>query len=59
MAAYPEDAVCIVDGCTLPVAGTRPSHEAYILEDEDGQTIAEFPAGEADEIVCAVHAEEN
>lgn len=53
----PADAVCCEDGCELPVAGTRPSTQPYILEDDAGQPYTAFQAGEVDEVVCAVHAE--
>lgn len=54
---FPPDAVCAADGCDLPPAGVRPSQRDINLEDDHGNTYAVLPAGEADEVVCAQHAD--
>jgi hypothetical protein len=59
MAAYPEDAVCCEEGCLLPPVGERPSTRPYVIEDSMGRPLHTIPAGEADEIVCAKHQEED
>jgi hypothetical protein len=56
--AYPEGAVCCVDGCPLPPAGERPSTRPYVFEDAVGRPLYTIAAGEADEIVCAKHMQE-
>lgn len=54
---YPEGAECADDGCSQPVAGVRPTREPVVFENQRGEAIVTYDAGEIDEAVCLQHAE--
>lgn len=52
-------AVCCEEGCVAAAVATRPTRTEYELKDASGRVLRTYAAGEADESVCAEHAEEN